>query len=78
MRMLHCPLRRPLNASRRLPGRAKSPRRVAASSWSSFREAVRAKPENAATRRPPVARLGLPVGEADDHDVFRFRSNRIV
>ena len=52
IRMLHCPLRRPLSGSRRLPGLAKSPRRVAASSWSSLREALRANPEKAATRRP--------------------------
>ena len=46
MRMLHCSLRLPFSAFRRLPGRAKSPRRVAASSWSSLREAVRAKVEH--------------------------------
>ena len=48
--MLHCPLRRPLSASKRLPGLARSPKLVAASSWSSLREAIRANPENAAIR----------------------------
>ena len=52
MRMLHWPLRWPLRASKRLPGLAKSPIPVAASSWSGFLDAARAKPEKAAIRRP--------------------------
>ena len=60
MRMFHCPLRRPFSASRRLPGRAKSPKRVAASSSSSLRDALRAKPKE----HPQVVReLGLDPDE---------------
>ncbi len=63
IRMLHCLLRRPLSASKQLPGLARSLRLVAASSWSSLREAARSKPKKAAillSLKPTIKTLSGP------------------
>src|SRR5260221_14712870 len=72
--MLHCPLRSPASASKRLPGNAaRSTTAVAASSRSSLSRAGRSMPENAFTRLPaaksPVRLSRYPTIIPGDYDI---------